>query len=392
MKILFGISAGISIYKIPTIIRMLRKKGHTIRVVMTPNATRMVSPIIFKTVTEEDVYIEDFSIKDPLAHIRLGDWADLLVLIPATANTIAKVANGIADNLLTSVVLAFEGKKMVFPAMNVKMYENQATQENLNKLRRLNFKVVEPASGELACGYSGRGRLPSEEAIVGLIDRDIEEPLKGLKFIVTAGGTIERIDPVRYISNFSSGKMAFEIATYLFKKGADVLIVRANTSITAPDYISSICVESAREMLEVLKKNLQSFDGLYMVAAPADFRALDYSERKIKSGELKEIKVTSNPDIVKEIRKEFKEKFIVGFALETQDFEANAIKKLKEKGLNFIVLNPLTPQYNPMGGDRNSIILYSRDGKVGERMDSTKKEVAEYIVEETLKAFVNRGR
>ena len=230
MKILFGITSGIALYKTPNIVRMLTKSGHTVKVIMTANAAKLINPLIYQTLTHQPVYVEDFDRRQPLAHIELGDWADEFVIAPMTANTLSKIAHGIADNLITSTVLACDKKKILFPAMNVKMFENPIIQENLKKLCDLGMTIIHPDYGDLACGYSGRGRLPDESVIFGIITRDIDSPLSGKKFVVTAGGTVEKIDPVRYISNFSSGKMGIEIAKTLYRKGADVLLIYGNVS------------------------------------------------------------------------------------------------------------------------------------------------------------------
>lgn len=384
MKILLGITSGISIYKSLNVIRMLVKAGHSIRVIMTPNAAELINPLLYKTLSLNEVYVKDFDIKEPLAHIRLGDWADILVVLPATANTIAKISSGIADNLLTSTILAFNGKKFIFPAMNVKMYENPATQENINKLRDNKFVVIEPFCGDLACGYKGKGRLPPEDYIFGWIDRDVDEPLKGMSFIVSAGGTIEKIDPVRFISNFSSGRMGFETAKALFRKGAKVLLVYGNVSVPVPSYIPAIQIQSAEDLLKALKNNLSSYDGLYMAAAPADFKAGAESDTKIKKMDALSLSLIKTPDILKELTKEFNDKLFVGFALETDNYLQNAGIKLKEKGVDYIVLNTITKDFNPLGSEFNSVALISKDSSVKEMKKKTKREIAEWLVEETL--------
>ncbi|MCX7820399.1 MAG: bifunctional phosphopantothenoylcysteine decarboxylase/phosphopantothenate--cysteine ligase CoaBC [Brevinematales bacterium] len=385
MNIVFGITSGISIYKIPSVIRKLRKDGHNIRVLMTPNAKKLMNPIIFKVASGNEVYINDFSIHNPLLHIEIGDWSDVFVIAPLTANTLAKIANGIADNLLTTSFLACSGKKIVFPAMNVKMYDSQITQENIKKLKEYGVLVIEPDCGDLACGYSGKGRLPSEDKIIGIITRDIYEPLKGKRFIVTAGSTIEKIDPVRFITNFSSGKMGIEIAKYLYKKGADVLLIVGKTEVNIPEYITHIKVESTIDMLNAIKNNLKDYDGLYMVAAPVDFRVNNYSEEKIKRKGSLTIELIENPDILKSLRKDFKEKFFVGFALESKNGKQNASLKLKEKELDYIVLNIIEPDFNPMGNEENRIFLFEKSGSNALEFKGKKHKVAEWIVNKTLK-------
>jgi phosphopantothenoylcysteine decarboxylase/phosphopantothenate--cysteine ligase len=387
MKILFCITGGISIYKVPTVIRMLVKSGHSIKVVMTENAAKLVSPIVFQTVSGNDVFSKDFDPGHSLAHIQLGDWADLAVIVPATANTIAKIAGGIADNLLTSVILACDKKKILFPAMNVKMFENPATQANIQTLRERSFEVIDPAYGDLACGYEGKGRLPDEEVIAGFVDRDISEPLKGRSYIVTAGGTLEKIDPVRFISNSSSGRMGFELARVLFKKGAKVLLLYGNTALPEPAYIPSIKIESAQDLLSALEKNLPDYNGLFMAAAPADFKVEKPSASKIKKDKALHLDLVENPDILKKLALSSKGKLLVGFALETEEGIENAKKKLSEKNLDFIVLNRISEEFNPLGNKDNQALLLSKKGNVKEKPIAPKEEIAEWVVEEVLSEF-----
>ena len=207
MKILLGISAGISIYKVPTVIRLLRREGHSVKVIMTPNAARLIDPLLFKAISGGDVFVNDFDFREPLAHITLSDWADVLAVAPASANIIAKIAGGFADSLLTTSILACSKKKILFPAMNTRMFDSKVTQDNLQKLSGLpGYTVVMPDSGDLACGTIGRGRLPQEDKIAAIIGRETDEPLKGNRYIVSAGGTVEKIDPVRYILIFHPEK------------------------------------------------------------------------------------------------------------------------------------------------------------------------------------------
>lgn len=382
MNILFGVTGGVAVYKSLNVMRMLIKAGHDVRVIMTPNAAKFVSPILFKTLTNNEVWMEDFDARQPLAHIKLSDWADVFVIAPATANTIAKIAHGIADNLLTSNFLAFDKRKVIFPAMNVKMLENPITQDNIARLRSLpGYEVFDPETGELACGYSARGRLPSEEVIFGIVSRDPKMPLKGRRYLVTAGGTIEPIDPVRFISNHSSGKMGIEIAKNLYAKGADVLLVAGSVTEKLPPYIPVSRVYSTTEMLAVIQSDMAHFDGLFMAAAPADFRAKTISPVKLKKDKMPSVEFEANPDILENVTASHPGKLYVGFALETDDFEKHAVEKLRRKRLDFIALNPLTADFQPMGGDMNRLVVFSKDGKKFEKELSTKREVAEWLVE-----------
>ncbi len=392
MKILCGVTAGISIYKIPNVIRMLKRDGHTVRVMMTENSARLVSPLLFKAISGEEVYVKGFDYREPLAHIKLSDWADVFAVMPATADFIAKIASGLSDDLLSTTMLAFNKKKIIFPAMNTRMYENNALQGNLKKLKDYGFTVVEPDTGELACGTSGRGRLPSPEKIYSYTVRDPDEPLKGLKYIVTAGGTVEKIDPVRYISNFSSGKMGMEIAGALFKYGADVLVISAGTSIEPPSWMPSVSVDSTEDMLKAVNSNLPLYDGLFMAGAPADFRPESFSPDKIKKEAADEgvlnFRFVKTVDILKEVSRSglSRGKLMVGFALETENGFIHAQKKLTDKGLSFIVLNQTDTEsgFSPMGGDSNRVILISREGQVGEPVEGSKKEIADWLIRKTV--------
>jgi phosphopantothenoylcysteine decarboxylase/phosphopantothenate--cysteine ligase len=387
MKILIGISAGISIYKIPAVIRMLRRDGHTVRVIMTRNAVKLVSPLLFKAISGEEVFVDDFDIREPLAHIRLSDWADVFAVAPASADILAKIASGFADSLLTTSMLAFNKKKILFPAMNTRMFDNRATQENLHRLSLLGYEVIMPDSGDLACGTSGRGRLPPEDKISSYIGRDMDAPLKGMKFLVTAGGTVEKIDPVRFISNFSSGRMGIEIARALFKKGSEVLLVYSGITSPLPAWIPSIKALSAGEMLDAVMSNMASFDGLYMAGAPADFKPAVYSEGKIKKDRAPVIELVKTPDILKEISISGlgKGKLTVGFALESENGKENALKKLKEKALDFIVLNMIDAKNNiqPMGSDNNNVTLFSGESGECGAMEGSKKDIAGWLVLKT---------
>jgi phosphopantothenoylcysteine decarboxylase / phosphopantothenate---cysteine ligase len=268
----------------------------------------------------------------------------------------------------------------------VKMYENPVTQANIARLRELRYEVVEPAYGDLACGYQGKGRLPEEDSLIGIIERDVDMPLKGQRYIVTAGGTIEKIDPVRYLSNFSSGKMGSELARALYRKGAEVLLVYGNVSIKTPSYMDGIQAKTTEAMLKTLEDNIGKFDGLFMAAAPADFKP-EYSKSKLKKTDDKEtyeLKMNKNPDILKTLRAKHADKFLVGFALETGDFIEYAKNKIKDKSLDYIVMNPLSDAFNPLENDRNTVILIGKDGGIQELKDKPKREVADWLVDVTL--------
>ena len=381
MNIVFGISGGIAAYKTPQMVRRLVQRGHAVEVLMTPSATKLVSPLVLQTLSKRQVWVEDFDSRCPLAHIELGDWADVMVLAPATANTIAKLAHGIADNLLLSTFLACDKRKVIFPAMNVKMYENPLTRRNITLLREAGYEVFEPDEGELACGYSGRGRLPDEEVILGLVDRDPHKPLEGLRVIVSAGATREVIDPVRYISNFSSGKMGVLLAKRLFSLGASVFIVAGSVEVDLPAYIPSQRVTTTQHMLDVLIKMMKDYDVLIMAAAPADFRVAEVAETKLKRMGDVDLHLVANPDILATVREHFPEKRLIGFALEMEGAEENAREKLIRKGLDAIVLNTLSRDFHPMGSDENAVVVYTRDGGMTTFARESKARIAEQLVD-----------
>jgi len=381
MNIVFGISGGIAAYKTPQMVRRLVQRGHAVEVLMTLSATKLVSPLVLQTLSKRQVWVEDFDSRCPLAHIELGDWADVMVLAPATANTIAKLAHGIADNLLLSTFLACDKRKVIFPAMNVKMYENPLTRRNITLLREAGYEVFEPDEGELACGYSGRGRLPDEEVILGLVDRDPHKPLEGLRVIVSAGATREVIDPVRYISNFSSGKMGVLLAKRLFSLGASVFIVAGSVEVDLPAYIPSQRVTTTQHMLDVLIKMMKDYDVLIMAAAPADFRVAEVAETKLKRMGDVDLHLVANPDILATVREHFPEKRLIGFALEMEGAEENAREKLIRKGLDAIVLNTLSRDFHPMGSDENAVIVYTRDGGITTFARESKARIAEQLVD-----------
>jgi phosphopantothenoylcysteine decarboxylase/phosphopantothenate--cysteine ligase len=382
MKILIGVTGGIAVYKVLGVVRQLESEGHEIRVIMTPAAAKFIQPILFKTLCHNEVYVDDFDISRPIAHVSLADWADVFAVVPATGNTIAKIAHGLADNLLTSTALACVSRRIVFPSMNVHMYENPATQANLQILsEKLGYEVIEPDSGNLACGYSGKGRLVNEDTIAAVIARDPSTPLRGRKFIVTAGGTIEKLDPVRYLSNFSSGRMGIEIAKALYRKGADVLLITGNIQAAVPAYIPSAAVQSAVEMLDAVRGKMKDYDGLFMAAAVADYRPLKPSPAKIKkTGANMNIELVQNPDVLKTIASEFAGKQLIGFALETDSAEGNATDKLKNKGLDYIVLNRIGESFNPLGSGENEVVLIDKSGGRAESGRMDKKAVAEWLI------------
>lgn len=383
--VLIGITGGIAAYKACELVRMFKRNGANVKVIMTPNALNFVTELTLQNLSQNNVAIHEFEIDDfKPEHISLADEADIFVIAPATANTISKLANGICDNLLTSVACAFKKPVILAPAMNCNMWENKIIQENLKKLAELNYKIVEPESGFLACGYEGQGRLASVDKIfeTALNELTANLPLKGKKILITAGGTIEEIDPVRYISNYSSGKMGFALAKTAKNLGAEV------TLISTVPAAGAVMVKSALEMQKEVLAHFENMDAVFMAAAVADFRVKETAEQKIKkSGGTDEITLTlvKNPDILKTICDLKKEKHlnvqIIGFCAESENLLANAKEKIAQKGCDYLIANDISRKDIGFGSDENEVHILNENGGI-EKIEKTSKE---NIAKEILK-------
>ncbi|MBR4383656.1 MAG: bifunctional phosphopantothenoylcysteine decarboxylase/phosphopantothenate--cysteine ligase CoaBC [Selenomonadaceae bacterium] len=384
-NILLGVTGGIAAYKIVEVASRLKKSGANVRVMMTKNATEFVSPRTFQEITGNAVSVEMFgdAANFHVAHIALAEFADLIVVAPATANFLAKMAHGIADDLLTTTILAFDKKIIVAPSMNTKMFENPATQANLEILKARGVEILEPATGELACGTNGKGRLPEPVEICAAIEKIFCEPiLSGKKILVTAGGTVEAIDPVRYIGNRSSGRMGCEIAKSAADSGAEVVLVAGKIEVEPPKNLTVIRVESAIKMREEVLKIFDSVDAVIMSAAVADFRVKNPAAQKIKkSDEVLTLELVKNPDILRELGTLKQNQILVGFAAETQNILEYAKKKLVEKNLNFIVANDVTVEGAGFGVPTNIASIIWRDGNVENFPKMKKSALAEKIIE-----------
>ncbi len=355
-KILIGITGGIAAYKICELIRQLVKAGAQVKTVLTPNALNFVTETTLKTLTKNQVFIEQFDEFDwKPNHINLADEADIFVVAPASANTIGKIANGICDNLLTSLVTAFNKPVILAPAMNCKMWENKFVRKNVNKLSDSGIIIVNPEEGDLACGYEGSGRLADISKIFDKICETFENQnfLAGKKILITAGGTKEPIDPVRFIGNRSSGKMGIAIADTAYNFGAEVCLV-STVKIKKPYEV--IHINTAQEMLDVLTEKFAFFDTLIMTAAVSDFRVEEIFDNKIKKHDKKEfnLKLVKNPDILSEISKiKTPSQTIVGFCAETENLHQNALKKLETKKMDYIVANDVSNNETGFESDYN---------------------------------------
>ena len=341
-KILVGVSGSIASYKACEIVRHFQKKGADVRVCMTPSAKEFVGELTFRALTDYQVLSDWKDGETGLEHIYWGRWADVFVIAPASANTISKLRIGMTDNFLTSVALAFDKKIVIAPAMNTKMYENPATRENLEILKDRGFIVVEPCEGELACGEEGKGKLAEIEDIESaVLYALLPKPLKNKKVLITAGGTREFFDPIRYISNASSGQMGYSLAKIAYALGGDVILISAQTCLKKPYGVKKIDVVSAEDMYKKVKGLYKNSDVIIMNAAVADFKPKDFSSEKLKKSKEKPVvKLEPNPDILKFLGKNKKEnQILIGFAAESQNLVENAKDKLKRKNLDVIVAN-----------------------------------------------------
>ncbi len=382
-NILVGISAGIAAYKICELIRMYKRAGANVRVMMSPNALHLVTKLTLESLSQNEVFVENFDIKEyKPEHISLCDEADILVLAPATANTISKIANGLCDNLLTSTVCAFNKPIIVAPAMNTNMWNNKFVQENLQKLVDNNYYVCNPECGFLACGTEGVGRLCKLEII---FDKTVEvlnnnKKLQDKKIVITAGGTVEKLDPVRYISNFSSGKMGVALADVAYQMGADVTLV-STFNIEKPYNV--VKVQSAIDMeKEVIKYN-NNVDCIIMAAAVADYRVKDYSEQKMKKTSDDEITIqlVKNPDILKKISAEKNATKIVGFCAESENLLENAKIKIKNKGCDYLVANDISRKDIGFSSDENEVYILDNNLNIEHIEKDSKLNIAHKILE-----------
>lgn len=385
--VVIGVSGGIAVYKSLDVISRLRKLGVNVHVIMTKSATEFVTPLSFQSLSQNYVVCDMF--EEPktwdVEHIALAKKADVFLIAPATANVIGKIANGIADDMLTTTVMATKGKVLIAPAMNTNMYENPVVQRNISILKELGHNFTEPESGRLACGDTGKGKLASPETIVEDVVKllSLEQDLKGQSIIITAGPTVESIDPMRYITNRSTGKMGYSIAKKAIERGADVTLVTGPTNLTPPQNLKKIIkVESAEDMYNAVKDNLDENQVVIKSAAVADYKPKTYSDRKIKkSDDDLVIALDRNKDIAYEIGKIKNNKILVGFAAETNDLVENAKGKIKKKNLDFIVANDLTKEGAGFGVDTNIVKIIDRDGNITEYPKMKKEEVADVILD-----------
>ena len=373
-KVAVYVTGGIAAYKALLFVRLLIKEGAQVKVAMTQSACQFVSPLTFQVLTKEKVMVDTFDENDSsiVQHIHFADWTELAIVIPATANTIAKMANGIADNFVTSALLATTAPKVIVPAMNEHMWENPATLRNCTQLQKDGVIMIEPSEGFLAEGYSGKGRLPEPEEVLQQIKElnlfeEEDKSLFGKKVLITAGGTKERMDPVRYISNDSSGKMGYALAEDAVKKGAEVILISTTTALPVPNGVKMEYVESAREMQEKVFEYFSETDIAIMVAAVSDYRVKEPATQKMKkTDDENEISLTlvKNPDILKQLGSLKKEgQTVIGFAAETHQVIEFAKQKLVKKNADFIIANDVSDQSIGFGSDLHQVTILSKNGE-----------------------------
>lgn len=365
MKIVLGVTGGIAVYKAIDLTSKLVQNGHEVRVIMTESAEQFVTPLAFQALSRNPVYTDIFVEQNPaeIQHIALGDWADIMIIAPLTASTLGKIAHGISDNMLTATVLAFTKTIYLAPAMNSNMYNNPAVTDNIQTLLKRGFKFIEPGEGFLACGYIAKGRMSEPLDIMKFIGEDnIEKDLQGKKVLVTAGPTIETIDPVRYLTNRSSGKMGYSLAEAASLRGADVTLVSTDVGIPVPNGVRHIKIESAQDMFNAVKDNMEQ-DIIIKAAAVADYTPVETHDQKLKKQD-KDLTITfkRTEDILKYIGGHKTTQLVVGFAAETEHMEMYARGKLNKKNADVIVANNVGDKSIGFKSNDNAVTMYFKDG------------------------------
>ncbi len=388
--VVLAVTGGIAAYKIPNLASMLKKLGADVQVLMTKNATNFITPITFESLTGTKCMVDTFdrNFQFSVEHVALAKRADVVLVAPATANVIGKLACGIADDMLTTTLLACRCKVFVAPAMNTRMYENPIVQDNLARLRRFGMEVIEPAAGHLACGDEGKGKMPEPAELLQYILREaaMQKDMAGLRVLVTAGPTREAIDPVRFVTNHSSGRMGYAIARNCMLRGAAVTLVTGPVSLTPPMFTDVVPVTSAAEMFEAVTSRAGEQDIVVKVAAVADYRPAAVAGEKIKKGDgALSLSLERTQDILAWLGAHKRPgQFLCGFAMETQDLLANARKKLEAKNADLIVANSLRTEGAGFGTDTNVVTLLSREGERQLPLMS-KDDVAAQVVDEILR-------
>jgi phosphopantothenoylcysteine decarboxylase/phosphopantothenate--cysteine ligase len=404
-KIVIGVTGGIAAYKMANLCSKLKQSGHELRVMMTKSATEFITPLTFQALTSNKVIVDMFEHSEAgVNHIEWADWADCVVIAPATANIIGKISNGIADDFVTTIVMATKAPVILAPAMNVNMFNNPIVQKNIDFLEEIGYSIVEPEEGYLACGYSGKGRLATDDSIVSMIEavldhrrnyansqNDYNLKLTGKKILITAGPTREAIDPVRFLSNHSSGKMGYAIARVARDAGAQVTLISGPTSIEPPVGVQLINVITAKEMLNEVLTNLPEQDIIIKAAAVADYRPVIISEHKIKkTNDIMTIELQKNDDILLAIAdNKLPHQLVIGFAAESENLLENARIKLTNKQLDLIVANDISKSDVGFNVDDNEVCILNKDGVVARIEKTSKNNIAFKILKEINKLSIN---
>ena len=392
--VVLGVTGGIAAYKMPNVARMLKKMHCNVHVIMTQNATNFITATTFETLTGNKCLIDTFdrNFEFSVEHVAIAKQADLVLIAPATANVIGKIAGGIADDMLTTTVMACTCKILIAPAMNHNMYHNSSVQENIEKLKRHGYEIIDPVCGMLANGDTGDGKLPSEETLVSYVVRELahEKDLHGKKVLVTAGPTQEAIDPVRYITNHSTGKMGYALAEAAMLRGAEVTLISGPTAIEPPMFVNVIPIISAQEMFEKVATNATENDIIIKAAAVADYRPKEVCDEKIKKSDHDtEIELERTTDILAYLGKNKGKTFLCGFSMETENMLENSRRKLDKKNLDMIVANNLKDKGAGFGVDTNLITIITRDRELQLELMS-KQDAANCILDEIIRKIGNR--
>ena len=390
-NIIVGVTGGIAAYKAAELVSLLGKQGHDVRCIMTEAAQAFITPLTLQTLSGNPVYTDMFALQQnpewKVEHIGLAHWADCMLIVPATADFIGKVAHGLADDLLSTCVMATDAPVYFAPAMNDRMYANPIVQSNIQTLRQAGYGFVEPVDGSLACGTSGKGKMASPEAIADVVHRLREQDLAGMRFVITAGPTREAIDPVRFVTNHSSGKMGYALARQAMYRGADVVLVSGPVQLEAPEGVQLIPVTTAQQMFEAVQKYYTDADVVIKSAAVADYRPKTVALQKIKKSDGDMVlELERNPDILAWLGANKTHQILVGFAAETNDVEQNALGKLERKRLDFIAANDVTAAHSGFGKDTNQVTVYGADGSVHALPVLSKDDTANRILD-IIKAY-----
>ena len=388
-NIIVGVTGGIAAYKAAELVSLLGKQGHDVRCIMTEAAQQFITPLTLQTLSGNPVYTNMFQLQQnpewKVEHIGLAHWSDCVLIVPATADFLGKVANGLADDLLSTCVMATEAPVYFAPAMNDKMYQNPFVQRNIQILRESGYGFVDPVEGNLACGTSGKGKMASVEQIADVVNTLRPQDLAGMRFVITAGPTRESIDPVRFLTNHSSGKMGYALARQAAYRGADVVLISGPTHLNVPFGVTMIPVTSAQQMFEAVQAHFQDADVIIKSAAVADYRPKTVAAQKIKKtdGDMV-LELERNADILAWLGEHKTTQLLVGFAAETNDVAENALGKLARKHLDFIAANDVSAAHSGFGKDTNQVTLYGADGSTVALPILSKDETANRILDKIL--------